>query len=628
MEHISRIARIIDLPVGSALLVGVGGSGKQSLAKLSAFILGYDVMRIVVTSNYGLTDLITDIQGMFVKAGVAGTQLLFLLTDAQITQNKFLVPINDLLAAGWIPELFPPDELDGLRGKVRAEAKANGYLDTPDQLEAFFRDKARKNLHLGLCFSPVGDAFRFRARMFPGLINCTSLDWFHPWPRDALIDVAKRFLSDVELPQEGDELSVAIAEHMAMVHLSIAEANVEFRAQERRNNYTTPTSFLELITFYKALLAKKRGHITEQIQRLEVGLQTMKGTTEQVSQLSQLLEIKMVDVGVEREKTDELIAIVGKESLEAEKEAAAAAVTAAEADKATTEANAEKAKAEGELAEALPAMKRAQEAVDCLKVAAVQELKGMGSPPAACVDVARCVEILVKGKGKNLNWASAQKMMNNPNKFLQDVKDVKGEELDPARLELIKPQLQDPNFNPEFIWSKSQAASYLCAWVVNIAKFNEIYLKVKPLQEAADAAQQMADTKQGELADAEAKKKAAMDKVDALKAQLAEAEAAKKRVEDEAGALQDQLDLANRLVGGLADENTRWASNVVQYSAERKTMIGDALVSAAFVSYIGPFSANFRSRLWQDQWLPDIAERKIPVTEGIDPLAVLATPAE
>ena len=61
MEHISRIARIIDLPVGNALLVGVGGSGKQSLSKLTSFILEYDVVRILVSSNYGMFDLKTDL---------------------------------------------------------------------------------------------------------------------------------------------------------------------------------------------------------------------------------------------------------------------------------------------------------------------------------------------------------------------------------------------------------------------------------------------------------------------------------------------------------------------------------------------------------------------------------------
>ena len=137
---------------------------------------------------------------MYQKAGVTGAQLLFILTDSQITDDKFLVYINDILSSGWIPELFQKDELDGILGKVRAEAKNAGYLDTPDQLFEFFLDKARKNLHLALCFSPVGDAFRFRARKFPGIINCTSMDWFHEWPKDALIDVATRFLKDIELP--------------------------------------------------------------------------------------------------------------------------------------------------------------------------------------------------------------------------------------------------------------------------------------------------------------------------------------------------------------------------------------------------------------------------------------------
>jgi len=82
------------------------------------------------------------------------------LTDGQITNDKFLVYINDLLSSGWIPELFAKDELDEKIGKIRNEAKSAGYQDVPDELFDFFLDKVRKNLHLALCFSPVGDAFR------------------------------------------------------------------------------------------------------------------------------------------------------------------------------------------------------------------------------------------------------------------------------------------------------------------------------------------------------------------------------------------------------------------------------------------------------------------------------------
>lgn len=76
-----------------------------------------------------------------------------------------------------------------------------------------------------------------------------------------MVGVANRFLKKIELPT--DEIREAIANHMANVHLSIEESNVEFLSQERRYNYTTPTSFLELINFYQMLLGKEQGAIVD-----------------------------------------------------------------------------------------------------------------------------------------------------------------------------------------------------------------------------------------------------------------------------------------------------------------------------------------------------------------------------
>ena len=146
---------------------------------------------------------------------------------------------------------------------------------------------------------------RVRARKFPGIINSTSIDWFHPWPRDALIDVANKFLADTDLDTE--ELREKIAINMAETHLSINVANDRFRKYERRNNYTTPKSFLELISFYKSLLDEKRGFVEKQIKRYTLGLQILDETKSKVLGLQEELKVKMVEVEKQRAETNELI---------------------------------------------------------------------------------------------------------------------------------------------------------------------------------------------------------------------------------------------------------------------------------------------------------------------------------
>jgi len=81
-----------------------------------------------------------------------------------------------------------------------------------------------------------------------------------------------------------------------------------------------------LINFYKLLLGRETGKIADQINRLENGLGIMQAVTEKVDDLKKLLEIKMVDVGIEKEKTDELISVVERETEIAEKESGDAAI--------------------------------------------------------------------------------------------------------------------------------------------------------------------------------------------------------------------------------------------------------------------------------------------------------------
>lgn len=462
--------------------------------------------------------------------------------------------------------------------------------------------------------------------MFPGIINCTSMDWFHEWPKDALIDVANRFVADIDVPTQ--ELKEAIAEHMSFVHLSIGEANIAFKEAERRHNYTTPTSYLELINFYKALLGVKQGKINQQMGSLEQGLETMAQTTEQVEGLQVELEAAMKVVAVEKEKTDELIEIVGKETEAAEAEEAIATETAAITAEAKANAEAEKEAANKELAEAIPAMEAAKEAVNCLTKNSVQEMKSLGSPPAAVLDVAKALLMVLKKEKKNYAWNQAQKLMGNPGAFLVDVQNYNANEIEEWILKGLEPILATEGFNQKDMEKKSVAASYLCAWLVNIVKYNSIYKKVKPLMDAAEAAEALAKQKQEEQAVVDERVRVVKEKVAELNTQLDEAKAKKQAVEDDAQAKQDKLDLAQRLVNGLADENTRWKNNVANLKQEKLSTIGDAILAAAFVSYIGPFTSKFRKDLWSEQWMTDINQRKIPITEGVDPLDVLATKSD
>ena len=66
------------------VVVGIGGSGRQSAAKLASFISDYDLFQIEITKNYTFGDWRDDIRRMMRKAGEEGVSTVFLFGDHQI----------------------------------------------------------------------------------------------------------------------------------------------------------------------------------------------------------------------------------------------------------------------------------------------------------------------------------------------------------------------------------------------------------------------------------------------------------------------------------------------------------------------------------------------------------------
>ncbi|EDQ88776.1 outer dynein arm heavy chain beta [Monosiga brevicollis MX1] len=625
MQHVCRINRILESPRGNALLVGVGGSGKQSLSRLAASISGLDTFQIALSKGYGMNELKADLAQCFVKAGQKGAGVMFLMTDAQVGDERFLVLINDLLASGEIPNLFAADEKNDIIDGVRGEVRSSGLEDSTENCWTFFINRVRRLLKVVLCFSPVGDTLRKRARKFPAITNCTTIDWFHEWPEDALISVSSNFLGDTE--QVPKELKEPIAKFMAFVHTTVNEMSQVYLANERRYNYTTPKSFLEQISLYQSLIGRKVGELQNAQERMENGLTKLQSTAAQVDDLKEKLAAQEIELDQKNREADALIERVGVETEKVNKEKEIAAVEQEKVRVINEDVSAKQQSCEADLAKAEPALLAAQEALNTLNKNNLTELKSFGAPPDIVVTVAAAVMCLLsKGKvPKDRSWKSCKSIMGNVSEFLDKLLNYDKENIPDANLKAVEPYLADPEFDPDFVRGKSLAAAGLCSWVRNIVTFYHIFCDVEPKRNAlaeANAELEAAQTKLNKIMEKIQKLDEALGR---LTAEFQAATDAKLKCQAEADATNKTISLANRLVNGLASEKIRWGQAVQDFKAQGVTMPGDVLLVTAFLSYTGCFTKHYRDILYNEKWLPFITSGKepIPISANLDPLSVL-----
>ncbi len=368
------------------------------------------------------------------------------------------------------------------------------------------------------------------------------------------------------------------------------------------------TNFLAChsINHYVRLHNEKREELEEQQRHLHVGLDKLKDTVEQVEELRKSLAIKRTQLEAKNQEANEKLKRMVADQQEAEQKKAASLeiqIALAEQDKNIKE---RREVVMADLADAEPAVLDAQAAVSNIKRQHLQEVRTMANPPEA---VKLAMESVCTLLGHKIDsWRTVQGIIRRDD-FIQRIVnyDTATQTTKQLRDIMKRDFLSRPSFNFETVQRASKACGPLVKWAIAQVRFSEILDKVEPLrnevqslEDQAEATKQQAQMMVTMIAELEASIERYKEEYAGL---IRETEA----IKTEMGRVESKVDRSMKLLESLSSEKTRWEDGSRTFDTEMGTIVGDVLLSAAFLAYAGFFDQQYREMMWQE-WSAHLSE--------------------
>lgn len=628
MLHLVKVSRVIRHPRGNVMLVGVGGSGKQSLTKLSSFIAGYKTFQIALTRSYNVANFLEDLKALYRTCGVQGKGTTFIFTDLDIKEEGFLEYLNNILSCGVITNLFSKDEqLEIIQELTPIMKRENPKRSlNPEVVMEYFLNRTCQNLHVVFCFSPVGEKFRNRVMRFPALISGCTIDWFQPWPKDALVSVAQHFLTDFEIAcTEKVKENLVVA--LGSIQDIVAATSTDYFQRFRRATHVTPKSYLNFIGGYKKIYQAKQTELGDGALRMDTGLEKLAEASASVEVLKKdlaVMENELVDAS---ERAQRVLTEVTEKAMQAETVKNQVQTVKEKAEALVQCIAVEKALAEEKLEAAKPALEEAEAALNTIKPAHIATVRKLGRPPHLIMRIMDCVIIFFQRKlhptisdstapCPKPSWQESLKMMASTT-FLLQLQNYPKDTINNEMVELLQPYFEMEDYNMDTAKRVCGDVAGLLSWTKAMAFFHSVNKEVLPLKSNLIMQEGRLKIAMEDLAGAEKQLEEREQALQAVKDEYERAVQEKQRLTDAASVCLRKMNVATTLINGLGDEKTRWTQQSKDFKEQLGRLVGDVLLATGFLSYCGPYNQEFRSNLVKT-WMGVLKDYEIPYTKCLN----------
>ncbi len=411
------------------------------------------------------------------------------------------------------------------------------------------------------------------------------------------------------------------------IHLSVEEMSLTFYEELRRKFYVTPKSYIDAIKFFASSLEETKSKYRDNIERLAKGLKNFHSATKMVSQLK--IELTKLAPIIEENAKQAAVALELQE-IEGRKVAAEDAKIEAEKSilfeqKSRIEYSREEAKKELDAVQ--PLLDNATKELDTINPADISKIRTYPRPPKMVITIMQAVLIILGNDRKDLklDWNAAKAELIQGEGFIVHLKKVDYMSLSEQTIKALRGYTI--NFDPSEVKQVDRASVSLANWCVAIQKCYEAYQKVAPQQEKLRLIEKDYDEKAEEVRIME-------EALNIVKKKLRQLEEEHRKLSEEARVLTEkkntisfQLTNAEKLISLLGSEGERWTQSIAKLKEEEKEIVGNIFLSAASISYIGPFTMKYRTQLLE-LWKSLCQKEKLNFSGDYSIIRTLGNPME